>query len=451
MNERIDHTNYEAWLLDRSEGNLSDEQLAMLDAFLAANPGLDAGMDELPSLDQYDQRLSVADKDALKRSLPPTGLPAAPIDDHLIAKFEGDLTPKQEQALRVYLIDHPELQRSVRLYEVSRLLPEALAYADKVALERQLPPLGPPTRYTVEDHLVARLEQDLTQEQEHALDEYLLSDEQAQRTWAILQHTRIPAEAVVYAHKHDLKKGGKVIAIGAATASWVVRLRVAASIAVILGLAIWAFDRSAGVGPQVAEQPQEQVPSTTIDSTQEKGRTEEIKSDPVETQQRDGSRSASKILRDGSEQDERSVPKPQDHSEKNAPPIVPERGAVDRLAGVVPQMPTEPLTQDAPREVTVPEADTYLAARANEAHKAEDRQGIPLGEFVANVFRKQVLDPASEEEGPLGQADAVAALDKGLRTVGGDRAGLEVEREEDGRVRRFDLRLGRNFAISASR
>jgi hypothetical protein len=449
VNERIDHTNYEAWLLDRLEGNLSAQQLAMLDAFLAANPGLDAGMDELPSLDQYDQRLSVADKDALKRSLPPTGLPAAPIDDHLIAKFEGDLTVEQEQALRVYLVDHPEHQRSERLYEVSRLLPEALAYADKVALERQLPPLGPPTRYTVEDHLVARLEQDLTQEQERALDEYLLSDEQAQRTWAILQHTRIPAEAVVYAHKHDLKKGGKVIAIGAATASWVVRLRVAASIAVILGLAIWAFDRSTGVGPQVAEQPQEQVPSTTIDSTQEKGRTEEIKSDPVE--QRDGARSAPKTLREGSRQNERSVPKPQDQSEKNAPQIVPERGAVDRLAGVVPQLPIEPLAQDAPREVTMPEADTYLADRSNQAHKAEERQGIPLGEFVANVFRKQVLDPASEEEGPLGQADAVAALDKGLRTVGGDRAGLDVEREEDGRVRRFDLRLGRNFAISASR
>jgi hypothetical protein len=451
VNERIDHNNYEAWLLDRLEGNLSEQQLAMLDAFLAANPGLDPGIDELPSLDQQIEHLSSADKNALKRSLPPTGLPAEPIDDHLIAKFEGDLTPKQEQALRAYLIDHPEHQRSERLYEVSRLLPEALAYADTMALARQLPPQGMPTRYTVEDHLVARLEQDLTPEQEHALDVYLLSDEQAQRSWALLQHTRIPAEAVVYEHKQDLKKGVKVIAIGAARAAWVVRLRVAASIAVILGLAIWAFDRSADHGPQVAEQPQEQVPSTTNDSTQEKGRTEELKSDPVETQQRDGSRSAPQILRGGSPQDEHRAPKPQDRSEKNAPPIVPERGAVDRLAGVVPQLPTEPLAQDAPREVTVPEADTFLAARSLEAHKADDRQGIPLSEFVANVFRKQVLDPTSEEEGPLGQADAVAALDKGLRTVGGDRAGLDVEREDDGRVSRFDLRLGRNFAISASR
>jgi hypothetical protein len=141
-------------------------------------------------------------------------------------------------------------------------------------------------------------------------------------------------------------------------------------------------------------------------------------------------------LREGSRQNERSVPKPQDHSEKNAPPIVPERGAVDRLAGVVPQLPTEPLAQDAPLEVPLPEVNTLLAAGSNERPKVEERQGIPLNEFVANVFRKQVLDPASVEEGPLGQADAVAALDKGLRTVG---------------VRRFDLRLGRNFAISASR
>ena len=34
MNERIDHTNYEAWLLDRLEGNLSVDQERALDAFL---------------------------------------------------------------------------------------------------------------------------------------------------------------------------------------------------------------------------------------------------------------------------------------------------------------------------------------------------------------------------------------------------------------------------------
>jgi hypothetical protein len=449
VNERIDHNNYEAWLLDRLEGNLSDQQEAMLDAFLAANPGLDPGMDELPSLHQYDASLSAVDKNALKRSLPPTGLPAEPIDDHLIAKFEGDLAPEQVVALRLYLVDHPEHQRSERLYELSRLLPEAMAYADKKALERQLPPLGLPTRYTVEDHLVARLEGDLTPQQEQALDAYLLTDQQAQRSWALLQHTRIPAQPVAYSAKQELKKGGKVIAIGAATAAWVVRLRVAASVAVILGLAIWAFDRGAGVGTQVAEQPQEQVPSIPVDSV-EKGRSGANSSGPIENEQHDGSQPTPSPLRSGSPKEERLPPSVQ-RPGNEAPPIAPERSVVDRLAGVVPQVPAEPLAHDTPRTVPVPEASTLLAAVDHEVSNAKERHGIPLGEFLADTFRKRVLDPSTDESGPLGQADAVAALDKGLRTVGGDQAGLDVEREADGRVSRFDLRLGRNFAISASR
>ena len=52
MKERIDHSNYEAWLLDRLEGNLTPAQEQELDAFLAAHPELDPGLDELPTLDQ---------------------------------------------------------------------------------------------------------------------------------------------------------------------------------------------------------------------------------------------------------------------------------------------------------------------------------------------------------------------------------------------------------------
>jgi len=449
--ERIDHSNYEAWLLDRLEGNLNEQQQAMLDAFLAANSGLDRGVDVLPSLSQHEIRLSDADKHALKRSLPPTALAAEPIDDHLIARFEGDLSADQVHALRVYLIEHPEHQRSERLYELARLLPEALAYADKKVLKRYLPPMGLPTRNTVDDHLIARLEKDLTPEQEQALDAYLISDVQAQRAWALLQHTRTPAEPLPYADKQDLKKGGKVIPIGAATVSWVVRLRVAASIAVILGLAIWALDRKSEIAPQVAQQPQEQVPSHWIDSTQEKGRTGTSSQDPLEEHQREGSQPMPKPVRSGSQKEQYSAPDAQDRARNEAPLSSPERITVDRLTGTVPQLPAVPLVHNAPRKVLVPEPSTLLAAGPAEVPIVAERQGIPLGEFLADTFRKRVLDPSAEEGGPLGQADAVAAIDKGLRTVGGDQAGLHVEREPDGRVRRFDLRLGRNFAISASR
>jgi hypothetical protein len=42
-------------------------------------------------------------------------------------------------------------------------------------------------------------------------------------------------------------------------------------------------------------------------------------------------------------------------------------------------------------------------------------------------------------------------LDRGLRTVGGEHAGIDVARNADGALRSFKLRLGSNLSISASR
>ena len=58
MTGRIDHNNYEAWLLDRLEGNLTPRQEQQLDAFLAANPGLDPGLGELPTVHADDAPLA---------------------------------------------------------------------------------------------------------------------------------------------------------------------------------------------------------------------------------------------------------------------------------------------------------------------------------------------------------------------------------------------------------
>lgn len=86
----LDRHNYEAWLLDRLEGNLTPEQEERLDAFLAANPDLPIGPAELPQVPGIAADFSA--KDLLKRTYPPQGIPDADrLDDFLVAKGEGDL------------------------------------------------------------------------------------------------------------------------------------------------------------------------------------------------------------------------------------------------------------------------------------------------------------------------------------------------------------------------
>jgi hypothetical protein len=61
------------------------------------------------------------------------------------------------------------------------------------------------------------------------------------------------------------------------------------------------------------------------------------------------------------------------------------------------------------------------------------------------------LDQEAPNARPLDGDDALAAVDRGLRTVGGEHAGIDVARKADGALRSFKLRLGSNLSISASR
>lgn len=438
MKERIDHSNYEAWLLDRLEGNLTPAQEQELDAFLAAHPELDPGLDELPTLDQLDVALSTADKDALKRALPPTGMPSTTnIDDFLVARLEGDLTTEQLTALRLFLQAHPELQRNARLYDLVKLVPEAMAFAAKRDLERQLPPVGQPDRHTVDDFLVAELEGDLTTEQQRALAAYLALHPEAGRSRELIQRTRIPAEAVVYPQKGSLKRGGRVIPLG----TWTLRFAAAASVAVLLGAGIWFLGQPQPQPSPLAEveQPGTNTTEVSKNSTVGSGNDATTPEASISSEGTSGTSAGAAIP--GGERpangrtDERRTPR------EEGPEALPQRGiGVDLLAA----------EQRLPRAVT-PVDGTWLPTDAPYAD-ANDPGATPvastLGGVLASVLRERLLDQPGGNTDPLDRDDAVAAVDRGLKAVGGEEAGVTVK--EQGRRRSFNIRLGRNLSVSAS-
>lgn len=459
MMERIDHGNYEAWLLDRLEGNLTPGQERMLDAFLAANPGLDPGPTDLPSLDPERSVLSAYDKEALKRSLPPAGMPHEPLDDFLIARLEGDLTPQQEEALRLYLLAHPEHQRAERTYALTKLVPAALAFAEKRSLERELPPVGMPTPALLEDFLVARLEGDLNAEQAAALDELLVRDANARVAWELFRMTKVSAEGVTYSAKEDLKKGGKVVPITrwAGASTWSVRLRAAAAIALVCTVGVWLLSDSVeDNGLAVVEMPVQQ--NGTSQPEQQAG---VVSSDPGEqapsadvdtAAPEEADRIAPRGLPSSKGPHQRGTDHPSEHGGQQPARSTPQpRADTPMLAEVRGTLPMGPLPEALPIAGSV-EPGFQLPSEAPETFAQVERSvGIPLMTYLSGKLRKRMLGEPGEEARPLGPDDALAALDKGLRQVAGEEAGLSVERAPEGRITRFDLRLGRNLAISANR
>lgn len=442
MSERIDHSNYEAWLLDRLEDRLSPEQVRLLDAFLLAHPHLAPEDDLLPSIGAIPGSLASSDREALKRALPPIGMvDESTLQDHLIALHEGDLTPEQMLALENYLLGHPEARREERIMAHARIAGAGAAHPDLEHLRRALPPVGLPELSDLDDFLVAKLEGDLDAAQEQAMAQLLLHNEHARKSWALISATRIASEAIVFEGKADLKRSGKVISIGAAV--WIRRMAAAASIALLLGLG-WMWLRSGKVsapemaqGASTAKVPAKGATGASADAQGQESSMPDALADTLQ-------RSSVKDLRVSPHRViETQVPV------KHEPVPQPEFVPIESPVAEAPGGPQEhPLIAESP----VQAEESLVAADASFAQATAAAGTVPkLGQAITGAVRERVLAMDPEPARPLDAADAEAAANRALRAVSGDRAGFALQRDAKGHSNGFDLRLGRHVALSARR
>lgn len=456
MTAPLDHTTYEAWLLDRAEGNLTPQQERELDAFLAQHPHLAPEDAALPTVPVIKAALGAMDKEALKRSIPPVGLvSSSSVEDHLIARLEGDLDGRQLAALRAYLIAHPEWRQAERIVVLTKLVPEAIAFGAKRDVQRHFPPLGAPTLHTLDDHLIARLEGDLSVDQEQELHRFLRRNEALERNWSLVQATRIEAPPVRFAGKEALKKReGRVIPIGGG--SWYVRMAAAASIAALIAVGLWYLRSPDGVEERFAR-----VPNTP--DTVEVEREGNTKAETAPTTETQGARATGTSLNDaGAPSDHRSGPTKPVNSEQEPMASPGSQGSTSpqpvRVDGDPLMAQEHPPTKEAPR-VHEPEQAPALGSEQLATIDGSPERSVPiveenertLGSVLTGALRERVLDTPERSAVPLDGEDAVAAVDRTLKVVGGAHAGLDLERKAKGGINGFHLRLGRNLSISASR
>lgn len=427
---KIDRDTYEAWLLDRLEGRLSAAQERALDAFLAANPDLPGALGDLPSIDV--EMASFGDRAGLKRSFPPQGLPdAARIDDFLIARGEGDLSPDQLKAVERFLFEHPEQERTARLVAAARVPALLVPMLAKAKLEKHFPPVGMPDRARIMEFLIAAAEGDLDADRMAMLKVLVAGDAGLQSEQRRVQAARIAADPVIYANKEGLKKGrGRVVPLWSARVP-MVRFAAAASLLLLLGLAWWLLREAPAAGGEVARKdaPATQRPSTA----------------PVEAEQpgvRVQMPPANKAGREAFAPSE--APVPEHRKEASTPLEVPVPVQPGEEEPNVAQQPTPP----AHEPVSVPEVVTPLQQEAPVLQAAAAPTGsYTVRELLATELRERVLDRPADDR-PLDGKDAVALADKGLKGLTRGTGGVEVHRTT--KRDRFKIRLGEGLAFSGS-
>lgn len=137
--ERISIFNYEAFYLDHLEGNLNEEDTAMLLNFLSKHPELALDVDDLPTLSLQDEAISVPSFENLKQvDCDNDPITLINLETFAIANSENQLSEEKEKELTAFISNNEEAKKLVALYQSVKLVPDtSIVYDQKASLKRR--------------------------------------------------------------------------------------------------------------------------------------------------------------------------------------------------------------------------------------------------------------------------------------------------------------------------
>lgn len=130
---KIDIHNYEAYLLDYSEGNLTGDLQVELELFLIQHPELEINLDELSLLSLEDEVTTFSNKNALKKT--DSDLVS---ETQFIAYIEKQLPEDERLALEKSCATNPTLSKELALFASTLSTPDtSIVFENKQSLKRK--------------------------------------------------------------------------------------------------------------------------------------------------------------------------------------------------------------------------------------------------------------------------------------------------------------------------
>lgn len=131
----ITRNNYEAYLLDYVEGNLSPELIAELMLFLENNPDLKEDLDEFEIHELVPLQVAEIDKASLKRE--EGFITTINCEEYIIQEIEGENSYEVSKELHSFLENNPEKQADFIDYKKTKLIAPLVIFDNKKSLKRK--------------------------------------------------------------------------------------------------------------------------------------------------------------------------------------------------------------------------------------------------------------------------------------------------------------------------
>lgn len=132
MENKINISNYEAYLLDFMEGNLSEADCALLREFVLLHPELEINLEDTELVTLEAESISLGSKENLKKS----GVTFS--DEHFIGYIENTLSSEEKEQLELACSADAALAKELRLYKSTILETDtSIIFKDKSSLRKQ--------------------------------------------------------------------------------------------------------------------------------------------------------------------------------------------------------------------------------------------------------------------------------------------------------------------------
>ncbi len=127
MANKINIENYEAFLLDYMEGNISTEDLVALQIFAAQHPHLNIDLNEMELVELNSDKVSFEGKNNLKKVS----------DEQFVAYIENQLTSEEKQNIETLCNLNPALATELKLFKKTLIsADETIVFENKASLKK---------------------------------------------------------------------------------------------------------------------------------------------------------------------------------------------------------------------------------------------------------------------------------------------------------------------------
>lgn len=281
----INRNNYEEYIVDYADGNLSAELKAEMERFLKANSDIQEELEMFLEAPIIDKSITFSGKDSLKKiPFAKTEASSDYFQNQCVAYIEG-LMPENEIDFFLDLIAKDEhKQKELQLFQKSLLPKEDHIFNEKILLKIN-ESNHKITNENFEEYCVACVEGWLNQSGLVALNIFIAEDIDRQKTLSLYQKTKLsPDLLVVYHDKRKLRKYSLIALRSRKIFSY------AASAAAVLVFSVMAFytaklDNPTELASHVSEtktiiQPVEEIIEPKVVIEEKNSKTKEILHDP---------------------------------------------------------------------------------------------------------------------------------------------------------------------------